>query len=135
MSQGIRWSACYRCLRGPILECFGLNMAVHYDQGVAAAIIRALMSANGILGPLSDFMLISVRLMIEQTLENATGIGAHPWAWPVNEQIIDILHKAVFAFVTGYIMIGGYRGDKLLTGSRGKNDGKSTCSESESDHD
>jgi hypothetical protein len=22
--------------------------------------------------------------------------------WPVNEQVIDILHKAVFAFVTGY---------------------------------
>lgn len=22
--------------------------------------------------------------------------------WPVNEQVIDILHKGVFAFVTGY---------------------------------
>ncbi|CBF76068.1 hypothetical protein BDV09DRAFT_200011 [Aspergillus tetrazonus] len=86
----------------PDSERFGLNMAMHYGQGAAAAIIRALMSANGIRGPFSDFMFISVRLMIDQTLENWTGVGALPWTWPVNEQVIDILHKAVFAFVTGY---------------------------------
>ncbi|OJJ65399.1 hypothetical protein ASPSYDRAFT_166071 [Aspergillus sydowii CBS 593.65] len=86
----------------PNSERFGLNMAMHYGQGAAAAIIRALMSANGIRGPFSDFMFISIRLMIDQTLENVTGVGALPWTWPVNEQIIDIIHKAVFAFVTGY---------------------------------
>ncbi|CEN59229.1 hypothetical protein ASPCAL01681 [Aspergillus calidoustus] len=86
----------------PDSERFGLNMAMHYGQGAAAAIIRAVMSANGIRGPFSDFMFICVRLMIDQTLENVTGVGAPPWTWPVNEQIIDILHKAVFAFVTGY---------------------------------
>ncbi|RJE19513.1 hypothetical protein PHISCL_08155 [Aspergillus sclerotialis] len=86
----------------PDSERFGLNMAMHYGQGTAAAIIRALMSANGIRGPFSDFMFISVRLVIDQTLENVTGVGAPPWTWPVSEQIIDILHKAVFAFVTGY---------------------------------
>ncbi|OGE54562.1 hypothetical protein PENARI_c006G05360 [Penicillium arizonense] len=86
----------------PDSERFGLNMAMHYGQGAAAAIIRALMSANGLRGPFSDFMFISVRLLIDQTLENMTGVGALPWTWPVNEQVIDILHKAVFAFVTGY---------------------------------
>jgi hypothetical protein len=28
--------------------------------------------------------------------------------WPVNEQIIDILHKAVFAIVAGFFTVGGY---------------------------
>jgi hypothetical protein len=26
-----------------------------------------------------------------------------PWTWPINEQVIDILHKGVYALVTGYI--------------------------------
>ncbi|EHA19932.1 hypothetical protein CBS63078_5609 [Aspergillus niger] len=94
-----------RLLRLPVRpdsERFGLNMAMHYGQGAAAAIIRALMSAYGVRGPFADFMFISIRLMIDQTLENVTGVGALPWTWPVNEQVIDIIHKGVFAFVTGY---------------------------------
>lgn len=66
----------------PDSERFGLNMAMHYGQGTAAAIIRALMSANGIRGPFSDFIFISVRLVIDQTLENVTGVGARPWWVP-----------------------------------------------------
>jgi hypothetical protein len=29
------------------------------------------------------------------------GAGSPPWTWPVYEQAIDLLHKAVYAFVTG----------------------------------
>ncbi|KAJ9199797.1 hypothetical protein DTO164E3_161 [Paecilomyces variotii] len=87
----------------PDKERFGLNMAMHYGQGAAAGIIRAFMSVNGFRGPFSDFMFISVRLLIDQTLENWTGVGAAPWTWPVNEQIIDLFNKAVYAFATGYL--------------------------------
>ncbi|KAI1141148.1 hypothetical protein F5Y05DRAFT_300330 [Hypoxylon sp. FL0543] len=79
-----------------------LNMAMHYGQGALAGVLRAWMSDRGVRGPFSDFMFIGVRLLIDQTLENWTGVGALPWTWPVNEQIIDILHKAVFALATGY---------------------------------
>ncbi|KAL4902107.1 hypothetical protein BDW74DRAFT_181270 [Aspergillus multicolor] len=82
---------------------FQWNMAMHYGQGAVAAIIRAFMSANGVRGPFADFMFISVRLLIDQTLENWMGVGALPWTWPVNEQVIDIVHKAVYAFATGYL--------------------------------
>ena len=71
-----------RLLRLPVRpdsERFGLNMAMHYGQGAAAGIIRALMSAYGVRGPFADFMFISIRLMIDQTLENVTGVGALPW--------------------------------------------------------
>lgn len=63
----------------PDEERFGLNMAMHYGQGAVAGIIRAIMSANGIRGPFADFMFISVRLLIDQSLENWTQVGAPPW--------------------------------------------------------
>ncbi|KAL1953566.1 hypothetical protein VTO42DRAFT_2593 [Malbranchea cinnamomea] len=89
---------------GPRLdsEMFPLNMTMHYGQGAVAGIVRAIMSVQGIRGPFADFMLIGVRLLIDQTLENWTGVGALPWTWPVSEQVFDILHKAVFALATGY---------------------------------
>jgi hypothetical protein len=48
-------------------------------------------------------MHMSVRLSIDQTLENATGVGAPPWTWPRNGLAIDVLHKAVCSFATGAI--------------------------------
>ncbi|KAL5337479.1 hypothetical protein BJX70DRAFT_369471 [Aspergillus crustosus] len=87
----------------PDSERFTLNMAMHYGQGAVAAIVRAFMSAGGVRGPFADFMFTAVRLGIDQTLENWTGVGALPWTWPVNEQIVDLVHKAVYAFVAGYL--------------------------------
>jgi hypothetical protein len=42
-----------------------------------------------------------VRLAFDQTLENVTGVGAPPRTWPVREQAVDILHKAVYSVTTG----------------------------------
>lgn len=77
------------------------------------------MSAYGIRGPFADFMFTGVRLGIDQTAENVTGVGALPWwvlpvgeeeaganrcrTWPVDEQVLDLWHKAVFSLVTGYL--------------------------------
>ena len=44
-----------------------------------------------------------MRLLNDQTLENATGVGAPPWTWPRDEQAIDIAHKAIYAFATGAV--------------------------------
>ncbi|KAL2126713.1 hypothetical protein VTI74DRAFT_371 [Chaetomium olivicolor] len=84
-------------------ELWGLNMVMHYGQGATTAIIRGIASYHGFRGPFTDFMFVGLRLMIDQTLENWTGVGALPWIWPVSEQVVDLLHKAVFAFVTGYL--------------------------------
>jgi hypothetical protein len=61
------------------------------------------MSVYGIRGPFTDFLFTGIRLANDQTLENWTGAGAPPWTWPVWEQVIDILHKGVFAFATGFV--------------------------------
>ena len=55
------------------------NMAMHYGQGALAAVIRAFMSHHGVRGPFADFIFTGVRLSIDQTLENWTGVGALPW--------------------------------------------------------
>ncbi|ROT39543.1 hypothetical protein SODALDRAFT_331659 [Sodiomyces alkalinus F11] len=65
---------------GTSTQLFLLNMAMHYGQGAAAGGIRAVMSWNGIRGPFADFIFIGVRLLIDQTLENGTGVGALPWS-------------------------------------------------------
>ncbi|KAM7193666.1 hypothetical protein V8F20_008303 [Naviculisporaceae sp. PSN 640] len=86
------------------LQLWGLNMAMHYGQGAVAGMVRAYMSWRGVRGPFADLMFVGVRLLLDQTLENWTGVGALPWTWPVEEQILDILHKTVFAVATGYVL-------------------------------
>ncbi|KAI9795131.1 MAG: hypothetical protein M1816_000153 [Peltula sp. TS41687] len=125
-------------------ELVTLNWAMHYGLGALAGGVRGVMSLWGIRGPVADFMFAGLRLATDQTLENATGVGALPWlrgrkekveeeeeeeeeekrtgetrgqrgltdgmgwgmnrTWPVNEQIIDLIHKNIYAFFTGYFV-------------------------------
>jgi len=56
-----------------------LNLTFHWGQGIVAAGIRGAMAFSGIVGPFGSFMFTGVRLLIDQTLENWTGVGALPW--------------------------------------------------------
>ncbi len=91
-------------LRDADSDRWGRNMAMHYGTGAAAGAIRGLMSAANLRGPRASFMFTNLRLSIDQTLENATGVGAPPWTWPRDELAIDWLHKAVYALSTGAIV-------------------------------
>lgn len=87
----------------PDSERIFLNHIMHFGQGILAGSIRSLMTSYGMNGPFSSFIFTFIRLTIDQTLENITGVGDLPWTWPYNEQIIDILHKLIYAFVTGAV--------------------------------
>jgi hypothetical protein len=50
-----------------------------WGQGMLAAGIRGAMSYYGIVGPFGSYLFMGVRLLIDQTLENWTGVGALPW--------------------------------------------------------
>jgi hypothetical protein len=89
--------------RKPDRERWGLNHVMHWGQGILAGALRTLMAARGVRGPFASFMFTGLRLSIDQTLENATGVGAPPWTWPRDEQVIDMLHKAIYAFTTGAV--------------------------------
>lgn len=78
-----------------------LNWGMHWGQGTLLGAVRGLMAERGIRGPVGSHLFMYLRLVNDQTLENATGVGAPPWTWPRNEQIVDLLHKGVYAHVTG----------------------------------
>ena len=80
---------------------WGWNMAMHYGTGAALGALRGAWSVVGLRGPRADLAHTVVRLAFDQTAENGTGTGAPPHSWPLEEQLIDVLHKAVYSFVTG----------------------------------
>jgi hypothetical protein len=80
-----------------------LNQVHHYGMGMLAGPVRAIMSYYGVIGPVATFFHTAIRIMMDQAMETSVGVSNLPWTWPINEQVIDILHKGVYALVTGYI--------------------------------
>ncbi|GAA3731214.1 hypothetical protein GCM10022205_15760 [Spinactinospora alkalitolerans] len=87
-----------------------LNLAMHAGQGALLGGVRGIMAASGLRGPWASAMFFNLRLTNDQILENATGVGAPPWTWPRDELVIDLAHKAVYAFTTGAVA------DRLVAG-------------------
>ena len=79
------------------------NLAMHFGTAAAAGVLRGAMAAANLRGPTASFLHTWVRLAIDQTLENGTGVGAPPPSWPRDELVIDVAHKAVYAFATGAV--------------------------------
>lgn len=86
------------------------NWGMHWGQGILLGTVRGLMAQRGVRGPFGSFLLLNLRLLNDQSLENITQVGAPPWTWPADEQTIDLLHKSVYAFVTGAVA------DQLIDG-------------------
>jgi hypothetical protein len=87
----------------PDSERLWLNWAMHWGQGIVLGAVRGLMAERGVRGPVGSFLFTNLRLLNDQTLENATGVGTPPWTWPVDEQALDLTHKAIYSFVTGAV--------------------------------
>ena len=87
----------------PDSERLWLNWVMHWGTGALVGALRGLMAARGFRGPVGSFLFMNLRLLNDQMLENATGVGAPPWTWPVDEQAVDLLHKGIYAFVTGAV--------------------------------
>lgn len=94
----------------PDAERLGLNWTMHWGQGILLGMVRTLLAERGVRGPVGSFLFLNLRLLNDQTLENATGVGALPWTWPRDEQAIDLLHKSIYAFTAGAVA------DRLIPG-------------------
>jgi hypothetical protein len=90
-----------------------MNWAMHWGQGILLGAARGLMAQRGVRGPIGSFVFMNLRLLNDQTVENVTGVGSPPWTWPVDEQLIDLLHKAIYAVGTGVVA------DRLIAGPSG----------------
>ncbi|MDO0925297.1 hypothetical protein QQY24_07630 [Streptomyces sp. TG1A-8] len=80
-----------------------VNRAMHYGQAALLGVLRSVMAQAGLRGPLASAQFTVVRITSDQILENATGVGAPPSTWPRRELVVDVLHKAVYAFVAGAV--------------------------------
>ena len=81
----------------------GWNHAMHWSTGALLGALRGVWSATGLRGPLASTWHTAVRLAFDQTVENATGVGAPPRTWPPREEAVDVAHKAVYCLVTGLL--------------------------------
>ncbi|KDN21893.1 hypothetical protein [Amycolatopsis rifamycinica] len=79
------------------------NWVMHFGQGVVLGVVRSVMAQAGLRGPWSSAKFAVIRLTNDQILENATGVGAPPPTWPRGELVVDLLHKGVYAAVTGVV--------------------------------
>ena len=79
------------------------NHLMHYGTGAALGALRGVWAITGIRGRQADAWHTVVRLAFDQTVENATGVGAPPSTWPPRERAVDVMHKTLYSFVTGVV--------------------------------
>ena len=79
------------------------NHAMHWGTGALLGALRGTWSVVGIRGGEATATHTVVRLAFDQSVENVTGVGAPPRAWPRSERVVDVAHKAVYALVTGAV--------------------------------
>jgi hypothetical protein len=79
------------------------NHSMHWGTGVLLGALRGMWAALGLRGPRAHLAHLVVCLSFDQTMENATGVGAPPHTWPVREQMVDVGHKALYSLVTGVV--------------------------------
>lgn len=94
------------------------NHLMHYSTAATLGALRGMWAVTGVRGAHANAWHTVIRLGFDQTLENATGVGAPPATWPVAEQVVDVLHKAVFSLATG--MIADRMLPPALTSTRGR---------------
>lgn len=96
-------------LSRPDADSVGRNHLMHWGTGILLGALRGVMAERGVRGSRASVLHTVLRLSTDQTLENATGVGSPPWTWPRSELSIDVGHKAVYGFVTGWMA------DRLIT--------------------
>jgi hypothetical protein len=79
------------------------NHVMHWGTGALLGALRGVWAATGMRGPVMNAWHTAARLTFDQTVENVSGAGAPPTTWPVREQVVDVLHKAVYSTVTGMV--------------------------------
>lgn len=87
-----------------------LNHAHHFAMAMMAGPFRSVMAFYGVIGPVASFLFTGVRIAIDQAWEIGAGQSEMPWKWPINEQVVDLLHKGVYAVTVGYVTDYAVRG-------------------------
>jgi hypothetical protein len=78
--------------------------AMNVLTSVAIGALRGVWRATGLIAVRADVVQTLTRVIVDQTLENATGVGAPPRTWRRGEGVVEVLHAAVAAVATGLVV-------------------------------
>ena len=80
------------------------TLAMVVATSAALGALRGVWRASGLLRVRADVAQTVTRIVIDQTLENATGAGAPPRTWRSGEGVVEVLHAVVAAVATGAVV-------------------------------
>ena len=80
-----------------------LNAPVHWGHGVAMGALRGVLDVAGIQGPAASAAHFALVWGGDAALYRTLGIADVPWRWSADELGSDLLHKGVYAAVTGAV--------------------------------
>ncbi|PRY14162.1 hypothetical protein [Kineococcus rhizosphaerae] len=82
----------------------GATLAMVVATSAALGAVRGVWRASGLLRVRADVAQTLLRIIVDQTLENATGAGAPPRTWRSGEGFVEVVHAAVAAVATGAVV-------------------------------
>jgi len=79
----------------------GLNGAVHWAHGITMGALRGAFDVAGLRGPQASLAHFALLWGGDAALYRFLGIAEVPWHWSIGDLATDLLHKGVYAGVTG----------------------------------
>ena len=80
-----------------------LNTPVHWAHGIAMGGLRGLLDVGGVRGTAATAAHFALFWGSDAMLYRALGVADVPWRWSGDELASDVLHKGVYAAVTGAV--------------------------------
>lgn len=80
-----------------------LNSPVHWAHGISMGAVRGLLDVAGLQGPAASVTHFALVWGGDAALYRALGVADVPWRWATDELTSDLLHKGVYAAVTGAV--------------------------------
>jgi hypothetical protein len=80
-----------------------LNTPVHWVHGISMGALRGALEQAGLRGPAASATHFALLWGGDAALYRALGIADVPWHWDADELASDLLHKGVYAAVTGAV--------------------------------
>jgi hypothetical protein len=80
-----------------------LNGPIHWSHGIVMGALRGVLDVAGIQGPRASAAHFALLWAGDAALYRTLGVADLPWRWKSAELAADLLHKGVYAAVTGTV--------------------------------
>ena len=80
-----------------------LNEPVHWAHGIGMGALRGVLGLAGLRGPEATAAHFALLWGGDAALYRGLGVADAPWRWGADELASDMLHKGVYAVVTGVV--------------------------------